>query len=119
VFHGQGSPTLPDLRGYSMWSQAAAFETILGPNSTLPDNLYTAGYCNYPYSNNPPCTTGGYTNATPQTSLSFGSRSRHPGGVNSVFGDGSVKFIKNSISLNTWSALSTTKGGEVVSSDAY
>jgi hypothetical protein len=36
-----------------------------------------------------------------------------------VFGDGSVKFIKNSINIATWRALSTTKGGEIVSSDAY
>jgi prepilin-type N-terminal cleavage/methylation domain-containing protein/prepilin-type processing-associated H-X9-DG protein len=119
VIQGQGGPGMPDLRGYTMWSQAAAFETILGPNSTLPDNIYTAGYCNYPYQNNPPCTNGTYTSATPLTCLTFGSRGRHPGGVNSVFGDGSVKFIKNSISLVTWRALSTTKGGEIISSDSY
>jgi prepilin-type N-terminal cleavage/methylation domain-containing protein/prepilin-type processing-associated H-X9-DG protein len=45
--------------------------------------------------------------------------SKHPGGVNVGFGDGSVKFIKNSVSLQTWWALGTRNGGEVVSGDAY
>jgi prepilin-type processing-associated H-X9-DG protein len=45
--------------------------------------------------------------------------SRHAGGVNTVFGDGSVKFIKNSISLQTWRALGTRNGGEVVSADSF
>ena len=47
------------------------------------------------------------------------SRSRHPGGVNSLFADGSVRFIKNSINVTTWRALATCAGGEVVSSDSY
>jgi prepilin-type N-terminal cleavage/methylation domain-containing protein/prepilin-type processing-associated H-X9-DG protein len=47
------------------------------------------------------------------------ARSRHPGGVNAVFVDGSVHFIKNTISLVTYRALGTIAGGEVVSSDAY
>jgi hypothetical protein len=34
-------------------------------------------------------------------------------------GDGRVQFFKNSVSLLVWRALSTTTGGEVVSSDAY
>jgi prepilin-type processing-associated H-X9-DG protein len=45
--------------------------------------------------------------------------SRHPGGVNTAFADGSVKFIKSSISNPTWVALGTRAGGEVVSADAY
>ena len=45
--------------------------------------------------------------------------SRHPGGVNMLFGDGSVKFLKESVSLNTWRALGTRNGGETISSDAY
>ncbi|MHB1560817.1 MAG: DUF1559 family PulG-like putative transporter [Isosphaeraceae bacterium] len=45
--------------------------------------------------------------------------SNHPGGVNVLFGDGSVKFIKNSVSLVTWRALGTRNGGEVISSDSY
>jgi prepilin-type N-terminal cleavage/methylation domain-containing protein/prepilin-type processing-associated H-X9-DG protein len=45
--------------------------------------------------------------------------SRHPGGVNVLFCDGSVKFIKASIGLPTWWALGTRAGGEVISSDQY
>ena len=53
------------------------------------------------------------------TSAHIGSRSYHPGGVNTGFCDGSVKFIKGSINLVNWSALGTRAGGEIVSSDAY
>jgi prepilin-type N-terminal cleavage/methylation domain-containing protein/prepilin-type processing-associated H-X9-DG protein len=45
--------------------------------------------------------------------------SRHPGGVNVLFGDGSVKFVKDSVNLPTWRALGTRAGGEVISSDSY
>ncbi|WP_422928422.1 DUF1559 domain-containing protein [Singulisphaera sp. PoT] len=45
--------------------------------------------------------------------------SRHSGGVNMLMCDGSVKFIKSSISPQTWWALGSMAGGEVVSSDSY
>ena len=45
--------------------------------------------------------------------------SHHSGGINVVFGDGSVKFIKNSINATTWWALQTIAGQEVISADAY
>ena len=47
------------------------------------------------------------------------SRSTHPGGVNCGFGDGSVKFIKNTIAQRIWFDLLVKRDGEVVSSDAY
>ena len=47
------------------------------------------------------------------------SRSYHAGGVNSLFSDGSVKFMKDSVSLPVWRALSTTRGNEVIGSDSY
>ena len=50
---------------------------------------------------------------------SKGAKSKHPGGVNMLFCDGSVKFIKNSINLNISCAIGSKNGGEVVSSDAY
>ncbi len=51
--------------------------------------------------------------------LYSGSRSRHPGGVNAGLGDGSVRFIKETISPAVWMGLNTIHGGEVLSSDSY
>jgi prepilin-type N-terminal cleavage/methylation domain-containing protein/prepilin-type processing-associated H-X9-DG protein len=47
------------------------------------------------------------------------ARSYHPGGVNSLFGDGSVRFVKQSIDGQVWRSLGTIAGGEVLGSDAY
>ena len=49
----------------------------------------------------------------------FGFRSLHPGGANFLVGDGSVRFIKESINLTVYRSLSTRQGGEVISSDSY
>jgi prepilin-type processing-associated H-X9-DG protein len=46
-------------------------------------------------------------------------RSFHPGGVNFLFGDGSVRFIKNQISERVYQALATRAGAELVGSNDY
>ncbi len=56
---------------------------------------------------------------TPGEHAIISARSEHPGGVNSLFGDGSVRFVKNSVNLNTWRALGTRNGGEAISADTY
>jgi prepilin-type N-terminal cleavage/methylation domain-containing protein/prepilin-type processing-associated H-X9-DG protein len=53
------------------------------------------------------------------TYSSVTGRSYHPGGVNALFGDGSVKFVKSSISWRTWRALGTVGSGEVIDINAY
>jgi prepilin-type N-terminal cleavage/methylation domain-containing protein/prepilin-type processing-associated H-X9-DG protein len=113
---GKGGPynASYDLRGFSWWGSAASFVGWLLPNTTLPDVTESSAYCVYPYPNNPPCTQP--TSSLPKMNA---ARSRHPGGVNAAMADGSVKFFKNSINLNIWRALSSTHGGEVISSDAY
>jgi prepilin-type N-terminal cleavage/methylation domain-containing protein/prepilin-type processing-associated H-X9-DG protein len=65
-------------------------------------------------------------NPTDQTSQGWGGEagispptSNHSGGVNVGFTDGSVHFIKDSVSAQTWWALGTRNGGETVSSDSY
>jgi prepilin-type processing-associated H-X9-DG protein len=45
--------------------------------------------------------------------------SRHPGGANLMMGDGSVRFIRNGVNLQSWRALGSRDGGEVLSSDSY
>jgi prepilin-type N-terminal cleavage/methylation domain-containing protein/prepilin-type processing-associated H-X9-DG protein len=48
-----------------------------------------------------------------------GASSNHPGGVNMLFMDGSVRFIKSTVSYVPYYAIATPDWGEVLSSDAY
>ena len=80
------------------------FQTIVPPNSkTYPWNSCRAD-----------CAGCG-----PDDSIFSNAQSNHSGGVNVLFADGSVKFVKDSIDMRMWMALGTRAGGEVVSSDAY
>ena len=54
-----------------------------------------------------------------RTYTAFTARSYHPGGVNTLMMDGSVRFIKNSVNRDVWRGLGTRNGGEVISADAY
>ncbi|MDG3002286.1 DUF1559 domain-containing protein [Paludisphaera mucosa] len=102
-----------DLRGFSHWAYAGNFSGYLTPNTSKPDWMQDQGYCNYPFGKNAPCVGG------PGGLVMIAARSNHAGGVNVGFCDGSVKFVKNSVSPPTYQAISSTRGGEVVSSDAY
>ena len=55
---------------------------------------------------------GGFNDAITATSA-------HSGGVNVTMVDGSVKFIKDTVSPQTWWALGSRNQGEVLSSDSY
>jgi prepilin-type N-terminal cleavage/methylation domain-containing protein/prepilin-type processing-associated H-X9-DG protein len=49
----------------------------------------------------------------------FSASSPHPGGVNVAMMDGSVRFVKDGVTLPVWRALSTRNGGEAVDGEAY
>ena len=49
----------------------------------------------------------------------FITKSKHPGGVNVGFCDGSVHFIKNTISLVAFRSLATSQGNDPVGGDSY
>jgi prepilin-type N-terminal cleavage/methylation domain-containing protein/prepilin-type processing-associated H-X9-DG protein len=113
VIQGQAA----DLRGFTWYGPSSGFTSYLGPNTRLPDVLTLPEQCVYPYGTNPPCTYENAPGAGPSVLLA--ARSRHPGGVSIALADGSVRFIKDSINLATWRALTTTRGGEVISADAF
>jgi prepilin-type N-terminal cleavage/methylation domain-containing protein/prepilin-type processing-associated H-X9-DG protein len=67
----------------------------------------------------PPNASGCATSANFGNVDSFiGPGSFHSGGANLLLMDGSVKFVKETVSLGVWNALGTRSGGEVISMDA-
>ncbi len=84
---------------------ATLFNTIAPPNSTL----YTWSACRTDCNGGCDGASMDYSNA----------QSYHPGGVNALFGDGSVKFLKNAVNMNVYWGLGTKDGSEVIGSDAY
>ena len=99
---GMGS----DLRGFTWWAPGAQFTTVNPPNSSLPD-IVTQNCNNQPAQNLPCRDNGGAWNI-------LAARSRHTDGVNVVLGDGSVRFVSQSINIDIWRAMSTIAGGEPV-----
>jgi prepilin-type processing-associated H-X9-DG protein len=110
---------------HTRWSNGGVYHA--GFSMAWPPNKKTM----YPYSGSPAMTPP--VNAGPvdadlisvnendggPTYGAFTSRSYHPGGVNSLFADGSVKFFKSSVNGDAWRALGTVQGGEVLSADSY
>jgi prepilin-type N-terminal cleavage/methylation domain-containing protein/prepilin-type processing-associated H-X9-DG protein len=92
------SAVKPDAAG-SQWF--SGYETFSRYNHVIPPNGSSCGYGNY--------TGGGAATAS----------SRHPGGVNVLFADGSTRFIKSSISLTPWWALGSRAGSEVIDANSY
>ena len=102
-----------DLRGLTWWGGSAAFTAFITPNSSEQDVL-TGGICQNPIvPPTPPCTT----TSTAARARFIGARSLHSGGVNVAMCDGSVHFVRDSIDINVWRAMSTSRGGESFSAD--
>jgi prepilin-type N-terminal cleavage/methylation domain-containing protein/prepilin-type processing-associated H-X9-DG protein len=96
------------MRGFT-WSDGNGGWTytniIQTPNN---DSVFRGGGCRFD------CAGCGI-----DSSFSYAVSSNHPGGANILMTDGSVRFIKDSVSRLTWWALGTRNGGEVISSDSY
>lgn len=94
-----------DSRGWP-WTYRAGRQQLhvqYTPNTTVADqSINVVSFCqaanNVPDLNLPCVAISGNTNFA-------SSRSRHPGGVNLVLGDGSVRFVSDTITLSTWQSL--------------
>ena len=85
-----------------------------GLNGTSMGNVLTPP--NPPYPN---CVTVSVSSNAIQNPGMWGMSSYHPGGATILMADGSVRFLKNSVSSPTVWALGSIAGGEIVSSDSY
>ncbi|HUT95853.1 MAG TPA: DUF1559 domain-containing protein [Thermoguttaceae bacterium] len=92
--HGVPVPTEP--RGFSWFfarrNQAWSYSTWLTPN----DKVFASDECEL------------YPRQAP-----LAARSRHPGGVNVVYGDGAVRFVSQSIDAAVWRNSGTCAGEEL------
>ena len=115
---GFSAPSRTDLRGRIIgYADGGYFTTQNTPNSPIADWENT-NYCV------PPVPTGSITYTNPQNPpcaqtnqfsyMQRAARSRHPGGVNSLLCDGSVRFFQNSVDLNVWRAAGSTQDGVVL-----
>ncbi len=96
-----------DIRGDMMNDDVGCtmYMTLETPNSSAPD-----------YSPFTPATPD--PNDPPYVRNSFGqkaARSRHSGGVNVAFGDGSVRYVQDGVALAVWRAVGTINGEESLS----
>ena len=128
---GAANPALLFAQGCSSISNTTVsqFPAVVGVQIMAGNPGYPVltSYMHWTAPNTVPCANSADaivgTTALPYGAIGpYGSASAsslHSGGVNLCFADGSVHFIKNSISLQAWWGLGTRMGGEVISSDSY
>jgi prepilin-type N-terminal cleavage/methylation domain-containing protein/prepilin-type processing-associated H-X9-DG protein len=85
--------------------------------SGTPNNKYRPDHEAAAWTQSPPA--GGYLCQGCQAGNNDELASFHPGGVNVLMGDGSVRFLKDSVNPVTLRGLVSLAGGEVISSDSY
>ncbi len=105
-----------DFRGafFNPARGCAQFMTLYTPNSGIDSTQ--CGATTDPVGNNEPapCEPAGWDFNIP---VYMSARSRHPGGVNILFGDGSVHFVVDNIDIDLWRAQSSMDGDEVIGGD--
>jgi prepilin-type N-terminal cleavage/methylation domain-containing protein/prepilin-type processing-associated H-X9-DG protein len=111
------------------WRVRIRMTTILdGTSSTLmigEDIPSLDAHCSWPYANNavgtcaiPPNDGMDQATANPKDwEKRYSFRSRHVGGLQFAFADGSVRFVQQSIALPVYRALATISGGEAIPAD--
>ncbi len=103
-----GQQTAVNISVGNRWGWGGTGETLF--NTIVPPNSKQWAW-NTCQTCGPPC--------APSEAPFSNAQSNHPGGVNVMMADGSVRFVKDSINMQTWMGLGTRMGGEVISSDSY
>jgi prepilin-type processing-associated H-X9-DG protein len=84
------------------------------PNSSVGDAMWANFGQDVSCTDTPPEMPCDNTHGTQHDEFHAAARSRHPGGVNVVFGDGHVTFVGETIDLAIWQRLAAISDGEVI-----
>ena len=101
-------------QGGQNWAAARTHRGAVVSMLKTPNSIHADCYENnyYPPSMLPPLGVNGDT-------FNTAMRSWHQGGVNVLLTDGSTRWIRDSVAQQTWFALGTRGGGEIISADSY
>ncbi len=122
ILQGEGT----DLRGaiWTAYPGGSAYSSGVLPNGqihihglgTAGDALMDPGLCVNQPQLGLPC--DGDDTSSPSRSYAA-SRSRHPGGTNVLMGDGSARFVTETVDVETWLAIHSIAGREILSNDEF
>jgi prepilin-type N-terminal cleavage/methylation domain-containing protein len=100
-----------DIRGVLHYPEGPIYHHNYTPNSSNPDLIRSSACVNVEYAPCDPSNSSSYNGRN----ILMTARSHHPGGVGLLLGDGSVRFVSDSTSLDVWQALCTPKSlpGEI------
>ena len=126
---GTGTPN-PKTDMFTMPNQstaAATYDTCTGLNpltatpltskqgaSWVMGEMCCTTYNHLGLPNTTTCAGIGFSGNMSNMAMQVPPSSKHTGGVNCLMGDGSVRFVRDSIDLASWRAMGTMNGGEVV-----
>jgi prepilin-type processing-associated H-X9-DG protein len=97
------------IHGRPHYNQAAYRINSLNGYNDVPNSVYPDG-SNLPVTNRGPGKGSGGT---------WGISSGHSGGANTLFVDGAVHFLGDSVSAQTLTALATRDGHEIIDESSY
>ena len=104
-----------DMRGILHYPEGPLYQHNYTPNSPVPDEIRSGCCLSEPGA---PCNDSLFSTYKPRI-MTMTARSAHPGGVNLLLGDGSARFVGDTVNLNVWQALCTPSAiaNEVIATD--
>ncbi len=109
-------PTANDIRGtWAMGQAGASISAGNGRIDTPTPNVSLSGYDDILGADDRPDIGMGACGGCGSWQVT--AKSKHTGGVNTLFADGSVKFINNSVSQRTWWLLHSRNDNQTIAND--
>jgi prepilin-type N-terminal cleavage/methylation domain-containing protein/prepilin-type processing-associated H-X9-DG protein len=108
-------PSANDIRGtWAMGQCGASITAGSGRGDSPGPNVSQSGWDDIEQGDDrPDIGMGAYINESNQVT----AKSKHTGGVNTLYGDGSIRFIRDGVDQRTWFLLHSRNDGQVISAD--